>query len=1555
MIAEGPFGLRYGSGCVVAGKTVLTAAHVVAGADALRIRDVRKREYPATADAAFIGDPDGPGPDLALLRADGLPGEGLPAMPLARAVRDAPATAVIERCHALGYPVFAETRLSSGAAAARDVIQATGFIAPLSKLTRGLLSMVVSSQPTPRAGESPWSGMSGGPVVADQRLLGVVSEHGLPEGASALTVVPLTALEADPQRPRWGPGVTDPGSWWRQLGVEGVQDLDPLPRNEAPTECRSAYLAQVERIAPVELRGRDAELAELEDFCAGPDSGHYRWLRAPAWAGKSALLSWFVLHPPPGVRVVSFFVTARFAGQDDRVAFADAVLEQLLALLGQSAPVLLTDTTRDAHLLTKLGEAAALCRARGERLVLALDGLDEDRSADGDSIAALLPVRPVAGMRVVVAGRLNPPLPADVVEDHPLRNPATVRILESSSYALLTRNTTQQEVKRLLANPVDRQLLGFVASAGGGLTARDLAELTDLLPWQVEERLDAVAGRTFSTREGLWQQREGYVLGHEELQNDALALFGSEEVDRYRGQLHEWVKAYRDGGWPEDTPDFALHGYFRLLRTAGSVKQMIELVIDSARHARLLERSGAESAAMAELATVQDAIQSADALDLMALATVAVHRDVMARRNRNIPVELPGLWAQLGAYARAEALAQSIVDPEQRAAALEAVADATAPTVAASEEQQSSGPSLPPLPSHVRRAEEPHDDAVVRDDVAILIAVARSRKGVDRLTLLEAAEATAYTARDPDLRAELWNDLSTVRGIDHRQEHPVSEHAFPQPDVEGRAIPVDHVAGRSDVTGRGDPVERVVERMLDRGDIDHAEAVIRTARSWFSSTQPLLSWIERVTLAGDPDRAERFTDTLDGWYEKDVAQDRLVDAAVEGGFLDDAERIAQKLRTEGRGPKALLKVARAVCRRHGDGSGRALIVKILEAEPPGEISAHAQDAMVDSLALLAEIGCLDEAMTRAAELNDASTQLRVLLALAWAALNAGDEATADALAVRTLRQARASDVGYAGEPLAEAVGLATRVGRTDEALAAAQSLAATYARSMVLDRIRGEVLKAGDLPKAEAITDLIPDPRVRDQRQEEFVRAHLLAGDPWAALEAVQRTVDVYEYQRDRLVMDVVQASLDTGDYLRAATLVDAVHDENLRAMLWLMVGQAAVASATPVQARKVLEAWETAMRTAPDPAWRAKTLAEAAWAVLPSADIGRTSMLTTAAEAAAHTPHHAPSRAAALIDVGAVVAVAGDTDRADRLFQEAARCVAIPCTWAEHLAVRALATADRGDLDTARAQVRALGHLTRQIAGEHDQVRAIQTQVATALTLGDLDQATDAAERIGHPDQRALALVDVARARAAAGQTTRAIEAALRVDPPDRQADALSEVARLAATQGEFDIAEEAARAITVRGGRSPALVALAWEAARAGDFARAENVVASIVDPGWHALGLEAARARHCAPPNNLKDSGVAPDASAQDADQTGTESTPPPVEERDNLTADPSRQAQQLLARADADPESDKAAALVAEALRLGPCPPALPTLARIAPKAAMAAADTLLLLLGQSPKG
>jgi hypothetical protein len=186
--------------------------------------------------------------------------------------------------------------------------------------------------------------------------------------------------------------------------------------------ARSAYAEQVRRIAPPDppgLIGREAELAELAQFCTEPNRGPYVWWRAGAWAGKSALLSTFVLRPPADVaervRIVSFFITARLAAQETREAFTQVVLEQLAELLRQPLPPVLPEATREAYLMSLLRQAASACQEAGGRLVLVVDGLDEDcgvrTGPDAHSIAALLPARPPDGMRVIVAGRPDPPVP----------------------------------------------------------------------------------------------------------------------------------------------------------------------------------------------------------------------------------------------------------------------------------------------------------------------------------------------------------------------------------------------------------------------------------------------------------------------------------------------------------------------------------------------------------------------------------------------------------------------------------------------------------------------------------------------------------------------------------------------------------------------------------------------------------------------------------------------------------------------------------------------------------------------------------------------------------------------------------------------------------------------------------------------------------------------------------------------------------------------------------------------------------------------------------------
>jgi len=371
-------------------------------------------------DSQFVGDANGPGPDLALVELDD-PAVDLDPMGLARVDRDGPTDEPV-RCRAIGYPWFAET---PSPRVVRDIVEAVGVVPVLSKLAAGLLSVQVKYPPRPlppedkRLAGSEWSGMSGGPVVAAGRLLGVVPEHAPREGPSAITAVPLTALEPDPAHPGWGPGVKDPSAWWARLGVSGLPDLQPLPA-PAPERPKPAYWETLREFGRTlhrrmpRLPRREGELAEIAAFATGPAG--YRWLVGGAYAGKTALLYEAVTAGlPDEVDVVCYFLSRR-ASDADSGRFLAAVVPQLAYLCELDPPV--ADRDQFYALWGRASERAAEAR---RPLLLVVDGLDEDIRPTGlPSVASLLPTLTDGQAHVLVTSRPHPELPIDVPSGHPL-------------------------------------------------------------------------------------------------------------------------------------------------------------------------------------------------------------------------------------------------------------------------------------------------------------------------------------------------------------------------------------------------------------------------------------------------------------------------------------------------------------------------------------------------------------------------------------------------------------------------------------------------------------------------------------------------------------------------------------------------------------------------------------------------------------------------------------------------------------------------------------------------------------------------------------------------------------------------------------------------------------------------------------------------------------------------------------------------------------------------------------------------------------------------------
>ena len=891
---------------------------------------------------------------------------------------------------------------------------------------------------------------------------------------------------------------------------------------------RSAYLEQVRRIAPAQLHDRDGELAELAAFCAEPGRSSYAWWRAPAWAGKSALMSWFVLHPPPGVQVVSFFVTARYKGQGDRGAFTDAVLEQLADLLGQPIPAYLTETTREPHLLRLLTQAAEEC----QRLVLVIDGLDQDRGVmagpDAHSIAALLPARPPAGLRVIVAGRPDPPIPADIPGDHPLRDPAIVRMLSTSPSAEVVKTDMQRELRRLLhGDQAEQDLLGLVAAAGGGLSARDLAELTSMSVYEIEDNLHAIAGRTFISRASIWQPGTAppvYVLGHEELQMAATAFLGGARLGEYRERLHAWAEDYRQRGWPAGTPEYLLRGYFRMLHDAVDIRKLVACATDKARHDRMLDITGGDTAAFAEITDVRDLLLRLDEPDPSALASLNAHLRELAERNTNVPTGLPAVLASLGQPTRAEAVARSITDSDQRAWALAGLAEAAAGT------------------GDLDRAE-----ALARS----ITGPAQRARALAGLT--EAASAAGDLDRAEMLARSITDPAQRARALAGAAEAVAGAGDLDRAEALARSI--------TDTDQRARALAGVVEAAVGAGDLDRAEMLARSITDTDQRARALAGAAEAAVGAGDLDRAEALAQAITDLYHRAWALAGVAEAVAGAGDLDRAEALARSITDTDQRARALAGVVEAAAGAGDLDRAEALARSITDPAQRARALAGVAEAVAGA-------GDLDRAEALARAITDLYHRAWALAGLAEVAVSVGDRARARALveraevAVRTADLDRARALAERAGALAQAItdpyqrtwvltslvqaiaGLGdldrARV-LAEQAEALARSITDADQRARVLVGLAEAVAGAGDLDRAEALVRSITDPAHQARALAGVAEVAVSAGDLDRA-EALVRSITGPAHQA-RALATLVEAMARAGDIDRAETLANGIND----------------------------------------------------------------------------------------------------------------------------------------------------------------------------------------------------------------------------------------------------------------------------------------------------------------------------------------------------------------------------------------------------------------------------
>ena len=677
VVADLPDGChKRGSGFWLRADVLVTAWHVIADAD--RVRAVfeagsEQRRVATMRSVMRLGSSD-----VAIACLDGLATD-------ANAIRVGGFgdRAAVVGAEVFGFPRFKIRNVdgsvptpTDGKDKFRELAQVPAQLAPQGNWRTGRCELTVTPPDAdPDPGRSAWEGLSGGPVFDRQSgvLVAVVTDHHRPEGLSRLAAARLDVCLAQLTR-------SQAAQVLPLLGLESVDRLTVAGAQPWVGWKQQALADQLAEIVPVNgLQDRDEELAELTEFCAGSDS--YAYWQAPPWAGKTALVATFAQHPPAGVTVVPYFVTARQAGENDSTGFLRAVSAQLAALMSEDLPSVIT--TREVY-RTFLADRARQAHAAGQQLVLLVDGLDEDTGTHAGSgvlsIASLLPRKPLAGLKVIVAGRPDPKLPADLPADHPLRS-CIPRRLSVSPHAIEIERSARLELMDLLARGgVHRHVVGLIAASGGGLTLTDLEYLTNQPKYVVADLLGSVFGRTIRGRlvPAAHDPQHVYLFAHDKLREQALDVLGDLELTRYRQQIHTWADEYRRQRWPAATPRYLLTGYQRLLDTTCDTIRLAKLAEDAARHDRMLDHTGGDDTAYTEIQAALTQLAAAANPDLRTMVRIARHRDAIEQRNQSVPTHLPAVWALLRNIPRAEALARSITDPHSRAQALAGVAQAVA-------------------------------------------------------------------------------------------------------------------------------------------------------------------------------------------------------------------------------------------------------------------------------------------------------------------------------------------------------------------------------------------------------------------------------------------------------------------------------------------------------------------------------------------------------------------------------------------------------------------------------------------------------------------------------------------------------------------------------------------------------------------------------------------------------------------------------------------------------------------------------------------------------------
>ncbi|MFE9024322.1 hypothetical protein ACFYNL_38015 [Streptomyces sp. NPDC007808] len=1257
------------------------------------------------------------------------------------------------RYNGVGFP-----RHSKGANSERVVEQLGGLLQPLAGGSRDNDLYVLDQSASPERrpdGTQAWAGVSGAAVFCRDLLVGVTVVNNEAHKNRRLHAVPVHAFVSD-------------SDFTVHLRRHGASTPVLVPVDARPPVPVSGYRLEVrQQFAAQDFKGRDAEMARMADFCTAADPGgsqYWRWV-APAWSGKTTLMAQFYLDPPRDVDALAFFITRRQLGRSDQTAFLASLQGQLREYLHDPNLV----CASEGHFLHALERATEQARQAGRHLALLVDGLDEDTGvldgSSGHSIAALLPRHPPSGLSVVIAGRPDPPVPSDVPDPHPLRDPAIEHGLDVSPAARVAQQVAERDLKVLWEGPwLGRELACLTAAAGGGLSAADMAHMArkaggegdDRPPWaawEIEELLGGNAGRSFQRRPGEWTVTETgsqalFSLGHDVLHHRVLTRM-SATLDEYRGRVHAYAETWRRDRWPDDTPEYFLIGYPVLLRQLGDAERLTALATDPDRHECLWRITGSEVQALSEIKDAFRLHLESPEPDLRACIQLAHHRDALIGLGGRTTDAMVMTWARLGRVRRAISLLDSGNDAARLVELLPGILDL--------DSQQ--------------------------DTIAFATEVARNITDPEARikALLGPVRALACTGRvEAAVRlAQEAADLALTIAKPATFPHPVS---------------------------------RVVLELTQLGLADHAVTLVRTMPHGRLTGNVLQDIVRLLAQADRTDDAEAFARTISDPTQLIGALIHLGRPLADAGRIQDAleladeiVRLARSLK-EGVRDQAVTEAARLLTRAGRADDAIALAKDISHVGRQGNI-------LEAITAVLVETGRVDRARALAQTIRPWERRRSALACVAGALMQAGRLAETTRLAHKIADLSGRLTHQRKAEALRSASRLLAQTGRVEDALLYARSIDLPDRQVVALIDVLRALANAGRADKAvdlaREIAGLLPDLSTVDRRAATLTNV-------LGALAELGRMEETLALARDkapmaiqaRVLTAVAQAcAADPGRADQAVVLAHAIDNPDRRGEALALVAEVLAQAGHADGAADLVTDALPMIRAMNNPERRAAALADVAWTLSRTGRSDSAAALVYEAMALARhaDSHHLRGEAQAAV-VRALVD-AGQTGVAARI----ARMIEQPGHRAMALIVVTGALASSGRPEEAVELAQTIEERSRR-------GQALGAIVKTLAESGRLGDARVLAEMIDDPDTGAAARTLVVGALTESDRVEQAMELAHTIARPERRADALGVVARTLAEAGRADEAVALVQGVTGAVSRSRFAIGAVRAMAQAG-----------------------------------------------------------------------------------------------------------------------------------------